>query len=228
MLKPEARCGEGYIKSCNFVPNRPVLLFLRLQRALTARLATHSKVESPIRRLKIPNSTSRDPAPAVQVSLMLSGGTPVFRFTWIEDRGRSSVTFQSWSHNLLINRYLVSLLWVHNSVTHPRVRNACAGVLKGRQQADGQVMSQVKQLIIVTFKAHLAKRMFWVRQQDVRWDKASQDPSGKGEHVTPGQENLVKHHYGKIFVRRWSQDICVTVATVPVPAWLLEYLSFLN
>lgn len=67
----------------------------------------------------------------------------------------------------------------HNSVTHPGVRNASAGVLKGRQQADSQVMSQVKQLIIVTFKAHLAKRMFWVSQQDVSWDKASQDPSEK-------------------------------------------------
>lgn len=68
-----------------YIPNRPVSLFLRLHRALTARLATHSNVESPIRRLKIPNSTSRDPAPAVQVSLMQSSGTPVFRFTYISE-----------------------------------------------------------------------------------------------------------------------------------------------
>lgn len=64
-------------------PNRPVSLLLSLHRALTARRATHSNVESPIKRLRIPNSTSRDPAPAVQVSLMLSGGTPVFRFTCV-------------------------------------------------------------------------------------------------------------------------------------------------
>ncbi|TNN83950.1 hypothetical protein EYF80_005821 [Liparis tanakae] len=40
-------------------------------RALTARLATHSNVESPIKRLKIPNSTSRDPAPAVQITTIV-------------------------------------------------------------------------------------------------------------------------------------------------------------
>lgn len=68
------------------VPNRPVSLFLRLHRARTARLATHSKVESPSRRLKIPNSTSREPAPAVHVSLMQSAGTPVFRFTCSSDQ----------------------------------------------------------------------------------------------------------------------------------------------
>lgn len=62
-------------------PNNPVSLLRRFQRAFTARLATHSKVESPSSRLRIPNSTRREPAPAVQVSLLLSGGTPVFRFT---------------------------------------------------------------------------------------------------------------------------------------------------
>lgn len=45
-------------------------------------------------------------------------------------------------------------------------------------------MSQMKQLIIVTFKAHLAKGMFWVRQQDVRWDEAPEDSSKKGEYYT--------------------------------------------
>lgn len=64
------------------LPSNPVLLLRRFQRAFTARLATHSKVESPSSRLRIPNSTSREPAPAVQVSLLLSGGTPVFRLTW--------------------------------------------------------------------------------------------------------------------------------------------------
>lgn len=63
------------------LPNNPVSLLRRFQRAFTARLATHSKVESPSSRLRIPNSTRREPAPAVQVSLLLSGGTPVFRFT---------------------------------------------------------------------------------------------------------------------------------------------------
>lgn len=32
-------------------------------------------------------------------------------------------------------------------------------------------MSQVEQLVIVTFKAHLAKRMFGVRQQNVGGDE---------------------------------------------------------
>lgn len=63
-------------------PNNPVSLLRKLQRAFTARLATHSNVESPSSRLRIPNSTRREPAPAVHVSLLLSGGTPVFRFTW--------------------------------------------------------------------------------------------------------------------------------------------------
>lgn len=63
-------------------PNNPVSLLRRFQRAFTARLATHSNVESPSSRLRIPNSTRREPAPAVHVSLLLSGGTPVFRFTW--------------------------------------------------------------------------------------------------------------------------------------------------
>lgn len=62
-------------------PNNPVSLLRRLQRAFTARRATHSNVESPSSRLRIPNSTRREPAPAVHVSLLLSGGTPVFRFT---------------------------------------------------------------------------------------------------------------------------------------------------
>lgn len=68
-------------KKGNYSPNKPVSLLLKFHRALTARRATHSNVESPIRRLRMPNSTSRDPAPAVQVSLMLSGGTPFFKFT---------------------------------------------------------------------------------------------------------------------------------------------------
>lgn len=63
-------------------PNNPVSLLRRFQRAFTARLATHSNVESPSSRLRIPNSTRREPAPAVHVSLLLSRGTPVFRFTW--------------------------------------------------------------------------------------------------------------------------------------------------
>lgn len=132
-------CVEGRRKSCSYVPNRPVLLFLRLQRALTARRATHSKVESPIKRLKIPNSTSRDPAPAVQVSLMLSGGTPVFRFTWIEKRGRSSVTVQSWSHNLLITSYLVSCsftLWTQQG--HSPSGKECLCWCSQRPAASGQ------------------------------------------------------------------------------------------
>lgn len=66
-------------------PNNPVSLLRKLQRAFTARLATHSNVESPSSRLRIPNSTRREPAPAVHVSLLLSGGTPVFRFTWGEE-----------------------------------------------------------------------------------------------------------------------------------------------
>lgn len=63
-----------------------MLLLLRLHRAFTALLATHSKVESPSSLLRIPNSTSKDPAPAVHVSLWLSGGTPFFRFTCNRDR----------------------------------------------------------------------------------------------------------------------------------------------
>lgn len=69
-------------------PSSPVPLLRRLHRAFTARRATHSNVESPSSRLSIPNSTSRDPAPAVHVSLLLSGGTPVFRFTWGWERPR--------------------------------------------------------------------------------------------------------------------------------------------
>ena len=80
----------------------------------------------------------------------------------------------------------VSLLCGHISLTHPRVRNACAGVLKGRQQADSQVMSQVEQLVIVALKAHLAKRMFWIRKQNVRGDEASQDPSETERHIMSG------------------------------------------
>ena len=62
-------------------------------------------------------------------------------------------------------------------------------------------MSQVKQLIIVTFKTHLTKRMFGVRQQDVRGDKATQDPTKEGEmlHQSSTQklvrQNGVKYHY---------------------------------
>lgn len=77
MAQPEA----GSHSSPQTLPSSPVLLLLRLHRAFTALLATHSKVESPSSLLRIPNSTSKDPAPAVQVSLWLSGGTPFFRFT---------------------------------------------------------------------------------------------------------------------------------------------------
>lgn len=38
-------------------------------------------------------------------------------------------------------------------------------------------MSQVEQLIIVPLKAHLAKRMFCVRQENVSRDQTSQYPS---------------------------------------------------
>lgn len=68
------------------LPSSPVLLLLRLQSALTALLATHSNVESPSSLLRIPNSTSKEPAPAVQVSLLLSGGTPFFRLTCEEGK----------------------------------------------------------------------------------------------------------------------------------------------
>lgn len=84
---PEKRKGKGVMLSAPRpdsvpAPNNPVSLLRKLQRAFTARLATHSNVESPSSRLRIPNSTRREPAPAVHVSLLLSGGTPVFRFTW--------------------------------------------------------------------------------------------------------------------------------------------------
>lgn len=38
-------------------------------------------------------------------------------------------------------------------------------------------MSQVEQLIIVPLKAHLAKRVFCVRQENVSGDQTSQYPS---------------------------------------------------
>lgn len=62
-------------------------------------------------------------------------------------------------------------------------------------------MSQVKQLIIVTFKTHLTKGMFGVCQQDVRGDKATQDPTKEGEMLhqsspqKPVRQNGVKYHY---------------------------------
>ncbi len=89
----------------------------------------------------------------------------------------------------------------HSSFTHPGVRNACAGVLKGRQQAHSQVMSQVEQLIIIAFKAHLAKRMFRVCQQDVRRDKASQDPSERGGILQEGSKQNVLWKSGKISLK---------------------------
>lgn len=130
-----------YIHKCSHItcklysPNRPVSLLLRFHRALTARLATHSNVESPIKRLKIPNSTSKDPAPAVQVSLMLSAGTPVFKFTFVEDtrEWKCWLHFQSTIEQGMINRFLIH---DQNRHPHPGVRNSRAGVLKGWQQAD--------------------------------------------------------------------------------------------
>lgn len=80
--KERGRCAQCQGPHRCPTPNNPVSLLRRFQRAFTARLATHSNVESPSSRLRIPNSTSREPAPAVHVSLLLSGGTPVLRFTW--------------------------------------------------------------------------------------------------------------------------------------------------
>jgi len=51
---------------------------------------------------------------------------------------------------------------------HPGVRNACAGVLEGGQQADGQVVGHVEELIVVVLEANIAKRMLGVSQQNVR------------------------------------------------------------
>jgi len=108
--------GEN-VFSCQCLPSRPVSLLLRLHSALTARLATHSNVESPIKRLKIPNSTSREPAPAVQVSLMLSGGTPVFRFTciWMETQMNQDdewhFKFQGFYCHVCVWGHATSLTW---------------------------------------------------------------------------------------------------------------------
>lgn len=90
------------------LPKRPVSLLLRFHSALTARLATHSNVESPIKRLKMPNSTSREPAPAVQVSLMLSGGTPVFRFTCVW--GTKAVTAVEWHFSRHALKYIFTYM----------------------------------------------------------------------------------------------------------------------
>lgn len=150
---------------CKLLPNKPVSLLLRFHRALTARLATHSNVESPIKRLRIPNSTRRDPAPAVQVSFMLSRGTPNLKLTCMKHKTHMSLN--------LLDMYS----YTDHYLSHPGVRNARAGVLKGWQQADSQVMSQVQQLIIIIFKPNITKGMLRVSQQNVCRDKASQDPS---------------------------------------------------
>lgn len=92
--RPEKRKGRGPRRAVPTAregaatPSNPVPLLRRFQRAFTARLATHSNVGSPSSRLRIPNSTRREPAPAVHVSLLLSGGTPVFRLTWGQRRQR--------------------------------------------------------------------------------------------------------------------------------------------
>lgn len=62
-------------------PSRPVSEFLSFHSTLLALLADSSYTGSPIRRLRTPNSTRREPAPAVQVSVRLPSGTPSRRFT---------------------------------------------------------------------------------------------------------------------------------------------------
>lgn len=84
------RHGDPMAREGATTPNNPVSLLRRFQRAFTARLATHSNVGSPSSRLRTPNSTRREPAPAVHVSLLLSGGTPVFRFTWGQEETKDS------------------------------------------------------------------------------------------------------------------------------------------
>lgn len=63
------------------IPKSPVTFDLKSHSLLTARLATDSYTGSPVNLDKTPNSRTRVPAPAVQVSFRQSLGTPFCKFT---------------------------------------------------------------------------------------------------------------------------------------------------
>lgn len=62
-------------------PSKPVSLFRKDHNFPTALLAKLSNLSSSNKRERIPNSTSNEPAPAVQVSFIVSSFTPVNKFT---------------------------------------------------------------------------------------------------------------------------------------------------
>lgn len=137
------------------LPSRPVSLFLSFHRALTACRAIASNVESPVNRLRTPNSTSSDPAPAVHVSLILPEGTPLFRFTCIPPPQKKEKIMRNKGNWM----WQLEMCW-----THPGVRDTCAGVLKGGQQTHGQVVCQAQQLVVIVLKLHPSKWMLGIRE----------------------------------------------------------------
>lgn len=65
----------------NYMPKSPVTFDRKSQSLFTALRATDSYTGSPVNRDRTPNSSTIVPAPAVQVSLMQSFGTPSTRLT---------------------------------------------------------------------------------------------------------------------------------------------------
>lgn len=62
---------------------------------------------------------------------------------------------------------------------YPRVGDACLGVLKGREEPHGQVVSHVQQLIVIVLNGHVPKRLLGVRYYSVGRKETSQDPGDR-------------------------------------------------
>lgn len=62
---------------------------------------------------------------------------------------------------------------------YPRVGDACLGVLEGREEPHGQVVSHVEQFIVIVLNGHVPKRLLGVRYYSVGRKETSQDPGDR-------------------------------------------------